>query len=256
MHRDRVGVAAAAARETIAAPPMARRMPRTEEPPRESARAMVTIDNSPPQDSPLIYIVVDDDAMRGLLARMLQPTGLAYALYPSAAAFLEDYDRSRHSCLVTDIAMPGMSGLDLQRRLAEQGAEIPLIFITGSGDVPMAVQAIKAGATDFIQKPFRDRDLIERIDNALDVDREKKQRRASERRLRERLALLTDRETEVMHRVVRGQANKVIAMDLGLSLRTVEIHRARLMRKLEVRSLAELVRAVGSVEDAVVAASR
>jgi two-component system, LuxR family, response regulator FixJ len=154
---------------------------------------------------------------------------------------------ARHACLVADIRMPGLSGLELQQRLNEQGANIPIIFITGHGDVPMAVSAMKSGAADFIQKPFRDQDLIDRIHKALGEDRERRASHAAEDEMRARIASLTPRENEVMRRVVRGQANKVIALDLGVSQRTVELHRARVMRKLKMRSLAELVHAVDKV---------
>lgn len=196
---------------------------------------------------PLVYLVDDDDAVRDSLGLLLRSIGLECQLYASALEFLEHYDPKRHACLVADIRMPGLSGLELQQRLNEQSAEIPIIFITGHGDVPMAVNAMKAGATDFIQKPFRDQDLIDRIHKALDTDKERRAARAEEDTIRARLALLTPRETEVMQRVVRGQANKVIAMDLGVSQRTVELHRARVMRKLRMRSLAELVHAVDRI---------
>jgi FixJ family two-component response regulator len=172
-------------------------------------------------------------------------------VFGSALEFLEAYEPGRHACLVADIRMPGLSGLELQQRLNEQRAGIPIVFITGHGDVPMAVSAMKSGATDFIQKPFRDQDLLDRIHKALAQDREQRDRRSEEQAIRKRLELLTPRETEVMQRVVRGQANKVIAMDLGVSQRTVELHRARVMHKLKMRSLAELVSAVGKLgEDA------
>jgi FixJ family two-component response regulator len=203
----------------------------------------VTVKNS----SALVYLVDDDEAVRDSLGLLLRSVGLDCTVYGSALDFLEHYDPDRHSCLVADIRMPGLSGLELQQRLNEQNAEIPIIFITGHGDVPMAVNAMKSGATDFIQKPFRDQDLIDRIHKALEQDRERRAGRAQEQVIRERLASLTPRETEVMHRVVRGQANKVIAMDLGVSQRTVELHRARVMRKLKMRSLAELVQAVGKI---------
>lgn len=199
------------------------------------------------QDSPLVYLVDDDDAIRDSLGLLFQSVGLDCALYASALEFLEAYDPNQHACLVADIRMPGLSGLELQQRLNEQGADVPVIFITGHGDVPMAVNAMKSGASDFVQKPFRDQDLIDRIHKALAQDQERRVWRAQEKVIRERLALLTPREAEVMKRVVRGQANKVIAMDLGVSQRTVELHRARVMRKLKMRSLAELVSAVGTV---------
>lgn len=195
----------------------------------------------------LVYLVDDDDAVRDSLGLLLRSIGLECESYASALEFLEHYDAGRYACLVADIRMPGLSGLELQQRLNEQRAEIPVIFITGHGDVPMAVTAMKAGAADFIQKPFRDQDLIDRIHKALERDKEHRAWRAEEATIRERLALLTPREAEVMQRVVRGQANKVIAMDLGVSQRTVELHRARVMRKLKMRSLAELVHAVDRI---------
>jgi FixJ family two-component response regulator len=198
-------------------------------------------------DAPLVYVVDDDEAVRDSLKLLLESVGLASAVYPSAADFLEGYDSARHCCLVADIRMPGLSGLELQQRLNEQHAEVPVIFITGHGDIPMAVNAMKSGAADFIQKPFRDQDLIDRIHKALQQDKERRAWRREEQIIRERLKTLTPRETEVMQRVVRGQANKVIALDLGVSQRTVELHRARVMRKLRMRSLAELVHAIGKV---------
>jgi FixJ family two-component response regulator len=201
-------------------------------------------------EGPLVYLVDDDEAVRDSLGILLGSVGLDAQTYASALEFLEQFDPRRHACLVADIRMPGLSGLELQQRLNEQHAEIPIIFITGHGDVPMAVTAMKSGATDFIQKPFREQDLLDRIDKALELDRERRASRAEGEAIRERIALLTPRETEVMQRVVKGQANKVIAMDLGVSQRTVELHRARVMRKLRMRSLAELVQAVGKAEGA------
>ena len=198
-------------------------------------------------DQPLIYLVDDDEAVRDSLGMLFRSIGLQHESYPSALDFLQRYDGKRHACLVADIRMPGLSGLELQQRLNEQRAEIPIIFITGHGDVPMAVTAMKSGAADFVQKPFRDQDLIDRINKALDRDRERRKGRAEEDAIRARIALLTPREHEVMQRVARGQANKVIAMDLGVSQRTVELHRARVMRKLKMRSVAELVHAIDRI---------
>ncbi|HET7132746.1 MAG TPA: response regulator transcription factor [Gammaproteobacteria bacterium] len=198
-------------------------------------------------DEPLVYVVDDDEAIRDSLGLLLESMGLAHRVYASAFEFLEAYDPQQHACLVADIRMPGMSGLDLQEKLNEQHAGIPIVFITGHGDVPMAVNAMKAGAADFIQKPFRDQDLLDRINKGLALDREGRAQRAQQQKIRQLLELLTPREAEVMQRVVRGQANKVIAMDLGVSQRTVELHRARVMRKLKMRSLAELVSAVQSL---------
>ncbi len=199
------------------------------------------------RDDPLVYLVDDDDAVRDSLGLLLHSVGLECKVFASALEFLDAYDPDQHACLVADIRMPGLSGLELQERLNEQRAGIPIVFITGHGDVPMAVNAMKAGATDFIQKPFRDQDLLDRIHKGLALDREQRVWRAQEKEIRKRIGLLTPRETEVMERVVRGQANKVIAMDLGVSQRTVELHRARVMRKLKMRSLADLVSAVGKL---------
>ena len=208
---------------------------------------------------PIIYLVDDDEAVRDALGMLLKSIGLEHETFASALDFLQSYDARRHSCLVADIRMPGLSGLELQQRLNEERSEIPIIFITGHGDVPMAVTAMKSGAVDFLQKPFRDQDLIDRIHKALDRDGERRKGRAERDEIRARLTLLTPRETEVMQRVVRGQANKVIAMDLGVSQRTVELHRARVMKKLKLRSVAELVHAIdriGGVATSGTAASR
>jgi two-component system, LuxR family, response regulator FixJ len=196
---------------------------------------------------PIIYLVDDDEAVRDSLCMLLKSIGLEHEAFASALDFLQGYDTRRQSCLVADIRMPGLSGLELQQRLNEQRSEIPIVFITGHGDVPMAVTAMKSGAVDFLQKPFRDQDLIDRIHKALDRDGERRKGRAEQDEIRARLKLLTPRETEVMQRVVRGQANKVIAMDLGVSQRTVELHRARVMKKLKARSVAELVHAVDRI---------
>jgi FixJ family two-component response regulator len=196
------------------------------------------------RNEPLIYVVDDDAAVRDSLTLLLRAVGLTGQAFSSAAEFLQNYDPEQHGCLVADIRMPGMSGLDLQDELNRLGAHIPLIFITGHGDVPMAVDAMKSGALDFIEKPFRDQELLDRVNQAVSWDKERRTRNLETLAIRERLAALTPRETEVMERVVQGQANKVIAMDLGVSQRTVEIHRARVMEKMEVRSVAKLVHAV------------
>lgn len=198
---------------------------------------------------PLVYVIDDDEAVRDSLAMLLKSVGLAHEVYASALDFLRAYDAERHACIVSDIRMPGMNGLELQERLIESGVEVPLIFITGHGDVPMAVGAMKRGAADFIQKPFSDQELIDRIHQVLEKEKIRRAARHEENIIRERLSTLTPREAEVMERVVKGQANKVIAMDLGVSQRTVELHRARVMRKLRMRSLAELVQAVGRVSN-------
>jgi FixJ family two-component response regulator len=185
--------------------------------------------------------------VRHSLGLLLNALGLQNEVYASAHEFLKGFDPERHSCLVCDVRMPALSGLELQQRLAESNIEIPIIFITGHGDVPMAVNAMKAGADDFIQKPFRDQDLIDRIHRALQHDMKRRAERKQDTAIRQALRTLTPREMEVMQRVVSGQSNKVIAMDLGVSPRTVELHRARVMRKLRMRSLAALVKAVAKV---------
>ncbi len=194
--------------------------------------------------TPLVYVVDDDDAIRDSLMMLLRSIGLAGQSYASATDFLDAYDPKQHSCLITDIRMPGMSGLDLQRELREHGAPIPIILITGHGDVPMAVEAMKEGALDFIEKPFRDQELLDRVQQALTWDDDHRSKNLEALSIQERLATLTPRESEVMDLVVQGHANKVIAQDLGVSQRTVEIHRARVMEKMNMRSLAALVRAI------------
>jgi FixJ family two-component response regulator len=198
-------------------------------------------------DDAVVYVVDDDEAVRDSLSLLLKSVGYQARPYAAAMDFLEDYDAEQHGCLVADIRMPGMSGLDLQAALIKDDSELPIIFITGHGDVPMAVDAMKAGALDFIQKPFRDQDLLDRINQALVADSERRESGHERTVVRARLAALTPREREVMDRVVKGQANKVIALDLGVSQRTVEIHRARVMQKMHARSLAELVTLAGKI---------
>ena len=200
-------------------------------------------------DAALVYIVDDDDAIRDSLSLLMRSVGLASETHESAGDFLQAYEPDKLSCLIADIRMPGLSGLELQQELNERHAEVPIIFITGHGDVPMAVKAMQAGAMDFIQKPFRDQDLLDKIHKALQEDRERRNSRREVSVIRERLDTLTPRETEVMQKVVQGCANKVIAMDLGVSQRTVELHRARVMHKMRVRSLAELVRLTSKVRE-------
>jgi two-component system response regulator FixJ len=200
------------------------------------------------EDAPLVYIVDDDTAVRDSLGLLMKSVGLACETHESATDFLESYDASRPSCLVADIRMPGMSGLELQQELQSRCSEIPILFITGHGDVPMAVNAMKNGAMDFIQKPFRDQDLLDRIHRALHSDQDRRASSEETAEIRERIDKLTPREKEVMEMVIQGHANKVIALDLGVSQRTVELHRARVMHKMGVRSLADLVRIAGRVD--------
>jgi len=189
-----------------------------------------------------VYVVDDDPALRESLGYLLQSEGLTVRAFESARLFLAAYDREARGCLVVDVRMPEMSGLQLQEHLATEGSTLPVIVITGHGDVPMAVKALKNGALDFIEKPFADQQLLDRVHEALDVDRRLHGERAKRDDILRRLQRLTKREREVMTGVAEGKANKVIAEELGLSPKTVEVHRARLMQKLEVDSLAQLMR--------------
>ncbi len=191
---------------------------------------------------PTIYIIDDDDGMRRALSLLLSTVGYQTESFASSDAFLQRFDPDRHGCLILDIRMPGMSGLELQQHLNKTGSMLPLIFITGHGDVPMAVQAMKEGAFEFIQKPFRDQDLLDRINHALKQDAENRAAVARRADVARRLESLTPRERQVLEMVVDGAANKVIAIDLSLSERTVEIHRAKVMEKMAARSVAHLVR--------------
>lgn len=187
-----------------------------------------------------LFVVDDDQAVRDSLCFLAEAAGIRAQTFESAQAFLDAYDDSP-GCLVTDIRMPGMNGLDLQEHLRAAGFTLPIIVLTGHGDVPAAVRALKAGATDFVEKPFEPERLLALVRESLTADlvtREASDRRAD---IRARLDELTRREREVMEHVVTGEANKVIAIELGISERTVEIHRGRVMRKMAVRSVAELV---------------
>ncbi|HEU4485981.1 MAG TPA: response regulator FixJ [Povalibacter sp.] len=193
---------------------------------------------------PTIFVVDDDSAVRDALKLLLRSVGQAVETFGSGQEFIDAYTEDRPGCLVLDIRMPGMSGLELQQKLNERHSILPIIFITGHGDVPMAVEAMQAGAVDFIQKPFRDQDLIDRINQALEKDGNNRAALGERNDIRRRLETLTPREREVLDLVVHGKANKVIAGDLKLSQRTVEIHRARVMEKMQASSLAHLVRMV------------
>ena len=192
--------------------------------------------------SPTVFVVDDDAAVRTAMQFLFRSVGMTAELYASGDDFLAAFDPVRPGCLVLDIRMPGLGGLELQERLLERNGRLPIIFVTGHADVPMAVEAMQKGAFDFIQKPFRDQELLERVSAALDRDRH--MRDDSDRRadVAQRHSQLTPREREVMQLVVTGKANKVIAFELGMSQRTVEIHRARVMEKMSAQSLADLVR--------------
>ncbi|MFK7912452.1 MAG: response regulator transcription factor [Pseudomonadales bacterium] len=193
-------------------------------------------------NKPLVYVVDDDEPVRDAISMLLDTVGLEHESYADAQSFLNAYDPAQPGCLILDIRMPGISGLDLQDRLLEMQAPIPIIFITGHGDIPMAVEAMRKGAVDFIRKPFRDQELLDQVNGALASGQEQQAEHDLLAAAKARITSLTPREHEVFGRVADGQANKVIALDLGISERTVEIHRSQVMQKTGSRSLADLVR--------------
>jgi two-component system response regulator FixJ len=192
--------------------------------------------------NPIVMVVDDDAGVRNALRSLLKSVGLESVQYASAQDFLATYQPSQSGCLVLDIRMPGMSGLELQQQLNLRGAVIPVIFMTGHGDIPMAVEAMQHGAFDFLQKPFRDQDLLDRIQRAIVKDGELRQSLGEHVRIKAHLESLTPREREVLDLMTQGKQNKMIAQDLGVSPRTIEIHRARVMEKMCAQSVAELVR--------------
>lgn len=193
---------------------------------------------------PTVFVVDDDEAVRGGLQQLLQTIGLNVQTYASADEFLASYRPGQAGCLVLDIRMPGMGGLDLQEQLARQGIQLPIIFLTGHGDVPAAVRALKGGAMDFLEKPFNSQVLLDLIQQAIRRDADTRTRVAEELEVTRRLTTLTEREREVLDMMTGGKANKVIAMELGISERTVEFHRGKIMKKMQARSLAELINMV------------
>lgn len=199
---------------------------------------------------PTVFVVDDDEALNESLRWLLESEGLRVETFGSATAFLAGYEAGRPGCLILDVRMPGMTGLELQERMREQGIRIPTIVVTGHGDIPMAVQAVRNGALDFIEKPLDDRVLMASIQQALAVDAQQQADEEGLRELLERAGELTPRERQVFSRAAEGQPNKQIAAELELSEKTIEVHRANLMRKLEVGSIAELVRAATTLERA------
>ena len=193
-------------------------------------------------DGGVVHVVDDDEALRDSLAFLLDCAGLEVRTYESALAFLDRVAGMERGCIVTDIRMPGMSGLELVQRLNERGVKDPVIVITGHGDVPLAVQAMKAGVSDFIEKPFADDQLLGAIHTALARGSGIRQEEEEKSRIAERIGSLSQREREVLDGLVDGKPNKIIAFDLGISARTVEIYRANLMTKMQAHSLSELVR--------------
>lgn len=194
-----------------------------------------------------VHVVDDDGAIRDALAWLLGTRGLSTRTWPSAEAFLGGHDPAQPGCLVLDIRMEGMSGIELFDALQAAGSPLPVVFLTGHGDVPLAVSALKKGAFDFVEKPFNDNQLVDLVIEALRHDEARRTERAAEAGIAARLEQLTAREREVMDGVLRGLPNKAIADELGLAMRTVEVHRARLFEKMGVRSAVELARVLSQV---------
>ena len=190
----------------------------------------------------MVFVIDDDESIREALKSLIRSVGLSVETFASAQDFLQSRRPDVPSCLILDVRMPGLSGLDLQRDLAERNTQIPIIFITGHGDIPMSVRAMKAGAVEFLTKPFRDQDLLDAIQQALDRDRQMRSQQAGTAELRNRYHSLTPRETEVFALVVKGMLNKQIALQLGTSEITIKLHRRQVMEKMHASSLADLVR--------------
>jgi FixJ family two-component response regulator len=193
-------------------------------------------------ETPIIHIVDDDESIREVLASLLRSVAFAARSYPSVDAFLQTPRTDAPGCLILDVRLPGMSGLDFQARLTEVGIELPVILMTGYGDVPMSVRGMKAGAVDFLIKPFRDQDMLDAVSVAITRDRARRAANAEGVLLTEKFASLSPRERQVMGLATVGKMNKQIADDLGISLVTVKIHRGAAMRKMGARTLADLVR--------------
>ncbi len=195
-------------------------------------------------NEPIVYIVDDDQAMVESLSWIIESVGLKAKAYIRAQDFLDHYSNDQHGCLLLDVRMPGMSGPELQAKLNSIGATLPIIFISGHGDVPLAVRVMKAGAIDFLTKPFNDQVLIESINKALRIDKANREKQQESAQAEAKFALLSPREIQVLQGIVAGKQNKVISSELNISLKTVEAHRASVMKKMGVKSVPELVKMV------------
>jgi FixJ family two-component response regulator len=198
---------------------------------------------------PTVFIVDDDQEVREAIQLLMESVGLTARSFASAQAYLDQFDPGRPGCLILDVRMKGMSGLDLQQRLAQAPIHPPVIVITGHGDVPMAVRAVKAGAVDFIEKPFNDQTLLDAVHRAFDQDARNRGQASRLADIQERLTRLTPREREILDQVIAGKRNKVISVDLGISQSTVEAHRAKVMEKMQARSLSDLMRMMMAIDD-------
>jgi FixJ family two-component response regulator len=201
-----------------------------------------------PDAKPTVLVIDDDPALRESVARLLRSLGLDTQLFASISEFLEADPPDGPTCLVLDVRLPGQSGLDLQRELAATNRELPIIFITGHGDIPMSVQAMKGGAVEFLTKPFRDQELLDAVLLGLSRDRARRENKNALAALQERFGLLSPREREILIQVVQGRLSKQIAGDIGITETTVKVHRSRAMRKMNIRSLPELGRIVDKLK--------
>jgi FixJ family two-component response regulator len=204
--------------------------------------ALIRVSERPPTDEPTVYLVDDDPGVRRTAKALIESVGLGVQAFGSAREFLDSQRPDAPGCLVLDVRLPVVSGLDLQRELAKTGNSMPIIFITAHGDIPMSVQAMKAGAVEFLSKPFRDQQLLDAISQAIERDRVARKERSELAELRRRHESLTPREREVMTFVVKGLLNKQVGAELGMSETTVKLHRGQAMQKMKAESLADLVR--------------